>query len=141
MIFRNIDEDGDWCFGKGAQDMTATNKAIGLNIKTRIQSWVGDCFFDMGAGIDWLNRLGSKNQRALLELDLKRIIMQSDGVVKLLSFDTDLNGRSFIANYSVKTIDDIYEMFGACFTQNSKGEYTDDSIAAVTTIIEQNEAN
>lgn len=104
MIFRNIDENGDWSFGKGIQDMTSANKAIGLNIQTRIQSWVGDCFFDMDAGIDWLNRLGSKNQRTLLELDLKRIIMQSEGVVKLLSFSTDLNGRSFTANYSVQTI-------------------------------------
>lgn len=104
MIFRNLSELGDWEFGKGIQDFTAENKAIGLNIKTRIQSWVGDCFFDMDAGIDWLNRLGSKNQRTLLELDLKRIIIQSEGVVKLLSFDTNLNGRSFSASYSVQTI-------------------------------------
>lgn len=104
MIFRSLDELGDWNFGKGVQDFTSTNEAIGINIKTRIQSWVGDCFFDMVAGIDWLNRLGSKDQRTLLELDLKRIIMQSEGVVKLLTFDTDLNGRSFSASYSVQTI-------------------------------------
>lgn len=104
MIFRSLDELGDWNFGKGVQDFTSLNDAIGLSIKTRIQSWVGDCFFDMNAGIDWLNRLGSKNQRDLLELDLKRIIMQSEGVVKLLTFNTDLNGRSFSASYSVQTI-------------------------------------
>ena len=104
MIFRSLDELGDWNFGKGIQDFSSQNTAIGLNIKTRIQSWVGDCFFDMNAGIDWLNRLGSKDQRVLLELDLKRIIMQSEGVVKLLTFDTVLNGRSFSANYSVQTI-------------------------------------
>lgn len=104
MIFRSLDELGDWNFGKGRQDFTSENDAIGLNIKTRIQSWVGDCFFDMNAGIDWLNRLGSKNQRALLELDLKRIILQSAGVVKLLDFSTDLSGRSFSASYSVQTI-------------------------------------
>jgi len=104
MIFRNLSDIGDWEFGKGIQDFTSENKAIGMNIQTRIQSWVGDCFFDMNSGIDWLNRLGSKNQRALLELDLKRIIMQSEGVVRLLSFNTDLNGRSFSASYSVQTI-------------------------------------
>lgn len=104
MIFRSLDENEDWNFGKGVQDFTSLNDAIGLNIKTRIQSWVGDCFFDMGAGIDWLNRLGSKNQRTLLELDLKRIILQSEGVIKLLTFDTYLNGRSFSASYSVQTI-------------------------------------
>lgn len=104
MIFRNLSDLGDWQFGKGIQDFASENKAIGLNVQTRIKSWVGDCFFDSKAGIDWLNRLGSKNQRALLELDLKRIIMQSEGVVKLLSFYTNLNGRAFSASYSVQTI-------------------------------------
>ena len=104
MIFRSLDELGDWNFGKGKQDFTSSNDAIGLNIKTRIKSWVGDCFFDEKAGIDWLNRLGSKNQRTLLEMDLKRIILQSEGVVKLLDFSTNLNNRSFSASYSFQTI-------------------------------------
>lgn len=103
MIFRNLDENHDWCFGKGKNDMTRENKAIGLNIKTRIMSWVGDCFFDEGAGIDWWNRLGSKNQRGLLEMDLKRIILQSEGVTGLMSFTTNVTGRKFTASYSVMT--------------------------------------
>lgn len=104
MIFRELDENHDWVFGRGLQNMTRENQAIGLNIKTRILSWVGDCFFDMNAGIDWVNRLGSKNQRALLELDLKRIILQSDGVTGILAFDTNLIGRRFSASYTVSTI-------------------------------------
>lgn len=104
MIFRELDENHDWVFGRGLQNMTRENQAIGMNIKTRILSWVGDCFFDMNAGIDWVNRLGSKNQRALLELDLKRIILQSEGVTGILAFDTNLIGRKFSASYTVSTI-------------------------------------
>lgn len=104
MIFRNLDSNGDFTFGRGVANYINQNAAIGLNIKTRILSWVGDCFFDTGAGIDWANRLGSKNQRALLELDLKRIILQSSGVTGIVSFDTNLTGRSFTANYTVNTI-------------------------------------
>jgi hypothetical protein len=104
MIFRNLDADGDWTFGSGKGNYISGNAAIGLNIKTRILSWVGDCFFNQGAGIDWVNRLGSKNQRALLELDLRRIILQSFGVAGIISVDTILNNRSFSANYSVNTI-------------------------------------
>ena len=51
MIFRSLDELGDWNFGKGVQDFVSGNDAIALNIKTRIQSWVGDCFFDMGSHV------------------------------------------------------------------------------------------
>lgn len=104
MIFRNLDENHDWTFGAGKNNFTAQNKAIGLNIKTRILSWVGDCFFDQGAGIDWVNRLGSKNQRLLLELDLRRIILQSEGVTGLVNFDTILNGRQFTGFYEVNTL-------------------------------------
>jgi hypothetical protein len=104
MIFRNLDENHDWEFGRGKQNYTAQDKAIGLNVKTRILSWVNDCFFDQKAGIDWINRLGSNNQRELLELDLRRIIQQSAGVTGITAFDTILSDRSFAANYSINTI-------------------------------------
>lgn len=104
MIFRNLTSDGDWTFGSGKENFARGQDAIGLNIRTRILSWVGDCFFDQTAGIDWVNRLGSKNQRVLLELDLRRIITQSEDVTALVEFDTILNGRQFVADYSVNTI-------------------------------------
>ena len=104
MIFRNLTESGDWTFGSGISNYTTQNQAIGLNVKTRIKSWLNDCFFDVNAGIDWLNRLGSKNQRVLLENDLRRIILNSEGVTGILTFDSDLNNRRFTANYSLQTI-------------------------------------
>ncbi len=104
MIFRNLTDDGDWKFGKGIQDFAKKDQAIGLNVRTRLLSWVNDCFFDQKAGIDWVNRLGSKGQRALLELDLRRVIQQSENVTALTSFDTILNNRNFQANYAVNTI-------------------------------------
>jgi len=104
MIFRNLKEDHDGTFGKGRQNFAQQNDAIGLNIKTRILSWVGDCFFDQKAGIDWNNRLGRKDQRGLLELDLKRLIMQSRDVTGITFFDTIENDRNFDAYYSVNTI-------------------------------------
>lgn len=104
MIFRNLNANHDWTFGSGLGNYITANAAIGLNIETRLLSWLGDCFFDTTAGIDWANRLGSKNQRALLELDLRRIILQSYGVTGIVSFDTNLTGRNFTANYTVNTI-------------------------------------
>jgi len=104
MRFRQLDSSGDFQFGKGNNDIAVQNRAIGLNIKTRILSWVGDCFFDTQAGIDWINRMGSKNQRDLLELDLRGIILRSEDVTGILEFSTQLNNRNFTADYSVQTI-------------------------------------
>lgn len=104
MIFNNLDSNGDWTFGRGIGDYVDLNAAIGLNIRTRLYSWVGDCFFDKNAGIDWKNRLGTKNQQALLEAELRRVILQSFGVTGLVSVSTQLNDRLFTASYSVNTI-------------------------------------
>ena len=104
MIIRNLNAQHDWTFGSGLSNYLSGNAAIGLNIETRILSWLNDCFFDMGAGIDWANRLGSKNQRTLLELDLRRIILQSYGVTGIVSFSTSLIGRAFTADYVINTI-------------------------------------
>lgn len=104
MIFRNLDADHDWTFGQGKANYISDDAAIGLNIETRILSWLNDCFFDMAAGVDWLNRLGSKNQRTMLENDLKRIILQSFGVTAINSFSTSVTGRDFRAEYDIQTI-------------------------------------
>lgn len=104
MKFRNLDNNGDWRFGKGKSDYTSQNKAVSLNIKTRLYSWFGDCFFAQTEGVDWYDRLGSKNQRELLEADLRRIILQTPDVTGIISFDIIQEERNFTANYSVTTI-------------------------------------
>lgn len=104
MRFRQLDANNDWTFGSGRNNFARDNAAIGLDVRTRILSWVGDCFFDIGAGIDWINRLGKTNQRALLELDLRRIILQAEGVTAINSLQTQLIGREFRATYDIQTI-------------------------------------
>lgn len=104
MIFRSLDENHDWNFGKGKNDYLSENEAIGLNVKTRILSWYKDCFFALFDGIDWYNRLGSKNQRVALENDLRNVILQSEGVTGIVEFSTELIGRNFSASYTINTI-------------------------------------
>lgn len=104
MIFRSLNANHDFTFGYGLQNYLTQDIAIGANINTRILSWLNDCFFDMGAGIDWVNRLGSKNQQVLLANDLRRIVLQSYGVEGIVNFDIVVTGRAFKASYTVNTI-------------------------------------
>lgn len=106
MIIRALTPQGDWTFGNGTSNYLTDIPAIGENIKTRILSWLGNCFFDTGAGIDWLNRLSLLNQKELLEVDLRRIIFQSYGVTGIESFSLTSSPitRKFIATYTVSTI-------------------------------------
>lgn len=105
MIFRNLDSNHDWTFGSGLQNFINGDPAIGLNINTRLLSWVNDCFFDMAAGIDWLNLLGSLGQQNVLDINLRRVILQSYGVTGLVGFSVNLSQqRLFSASYIINTI-------------------------------------
>ena len=104
MIIRNLDTSHDWNFGKGLNDYLTDNPAVGLNIKTRVLSWLNDCFFDMSAGVDWLNRMGLKNQNALLTAELKNLMLKSEGVTGINSLEVEVLGRRFIIAFSVNTI-------------------------------------
>lgn len=103
MIFRNLDKNGDFTFGKGKNNFVADNEAIKLDIKTRLQEWLGDCFFNMTAGIDYLNRL-DKNERENLEEEIRTVILQTKNVVEIVNFSTSLINRKFKAEYQVRTI-------------------------------------
>jgi len=104
MIVRKIDIENDWLFGKGRNDYLSANDAIAQNVKTRLQSFLGDCFFDISAGIDWFNRLGSKN-KLQIQLDVNAVILNTPGVTGIVdsSFSIDSN-RKITLQYSINTV-------------------------------------
>lgn len=107
MIFRQLNDQGDWTFGKGANNFARLQNAVALNVRTRILSWFRDCFFAEQDGIAWGTRLDiSTDQRTLLEADLRRIISQTPDVTAINSFDSflDRETRRFVANYDIQTV-------------------------------------
>ena len=105
MKIRALTTDGDFVFGRGKSSYLADDAAINLNLQTRLKSWIGDCFFDINAGIDWLNRT-DKNQKDNLLNDLRSLILQSYGVVGVSSVTSSLDPdtRAFSVQYSITTI-------------------------------------
>jgi hypothetical protein len=105
MIFRALDSDNDWTFGKGKQNYATGLNAIKLNVGTRLKSWKGNCFFAEDEGVDWNNLLdvGTKN---LLDADLKRVILQSEGILRINSFESEIDRdtRDYSASTEILTI-------------------------------------
>lgn len=106
MRVRAITSSGDFTFGAGLSNYKFNNLAIMQNIQTRLQSFLGNCFFDLGAGINWfylLGTLGTPNQIAL-NLAISSVILNTTGVIKLiqLSISEDSN-RNIAVNYRVLT--------------------------------------
>lgn len=106
MIFRSIDGQGDWQFGKGKESYQYGQGAISLNVKTRLLSFLNDCFFDMNAGIDWFTYFGLPNKNDEIILRSRAVILQSYGVVSVNSIllNQDRNLRNAILTYSINTI-------------------------------------
>lgn len=111
MIFRELTALGDWTFGRGVSGYATGEQAVELNIKTRLLSWKGDCFFAANDFVDWLARL-DRNQETNLKNELKAVILASYGVVSVNSIDGVLDHatRNYHVLYNITTI------FGTSFT-------------------------
>lgn len=106
MRIRALDVNGDITFGKGQQNYLVGQQAIGLNIQTRLMSFLNNCFFAMGAGIDWFTLLGGGNTSPQIQLAVTAMIAQSFGVVSVnnVSVNQSPVTRSFSISYQAVTI-------------------------------------
>lgn len=102
--------NGDWTYGAGLNNYLTGTKAVAQAIDTRLSSFLGDCFFDVTAGIDWFNLLGAKNQLALqLAISATILNTQSQGqsvVTGIVNLSLNLNHttRVFTVTYTATTI-------------------------------------
>lgn len=103
MAFRNL-SDGDWVYGSGRNSYVTENQEIALNVKTRLLSFLGNCFFATNEGIDWFNLL-DYNKQQQLENAVQEVIIQTPGVTGINSVDVVLgaNRQSRLA-YDIQTI-------------------------------------
>lgn len=103
MIVRALDSLHDWQFGKGLNDYFFNQDAIVQNINTRLNSFLGDCFFDQNAGIDWFGFIGSKNQMGL-NLAIAAVILNTENVLSMIQLTNTLSeSRVFSVSYNVST--------------------------------------
>lgn len=107
MSVRAIDDNRDWQFGQSKQSYKIGIEETAQMIKTRVLSFLGDCFFATQEGIDWLNLLGKGAQK---EEDLKKsislVILETPRVLALNKVELirDRDSRKLIISYDVATI-------------------------------------
>lgn len=103
MRIRNLDKNGDWCFGNSQIDYLREQNAIELDIKLRLNEWYRDCFFALQKGIAWSIRLGYKNQQQLLDRDIKNVVLGTTGVLNLTNFESVVLNRRYRATMTIYT--------------------------------------
>lgn len=104
MIVRALDLEGDFTFGKGKNNYLTKNPSIGQDIQTRLLSFIGDCFYDTVAGLDWFTFLGSKDQLGL-NLAISSVILNTRDVTGIEQVSANLNRdtRKLTIAYRVTT--------------------------------------
>lgn len=105
MKIRNVDKSFDWTFGQSTTNYVSQAYAVAIDIKMRLQEWTNDCFFNLPKGIDWFTRLGSRNQKDLLDNDIKNVVLGTTGVLNIANFTSSVTGRKYVCNF------DVYQMY------------------------------
>lgn len=104
MLVSKLDSNGDWEFGQSLNNYVINVRAIEQSIQTRVSSFLGDCFFDMNAGIDWFNFLGGSKSQLALELAVASVILNTTDVVGINLLSVSLTAaRAFSVSYQVQT--------------------------------------
>ena len=105
MIIRKTDANNDWTFGGGLTSYAKDEAAIEQNIKSRVLSWMYDCFFAQLDGIDYAN-LMQKNRGTMLTKAITYQVASAFGVININSIDAvyDPVTRRLTVNYNIDTV-------------------------------------
>lgn len=107
MRVRRTDANGDWSFGRGRASYASDSESVAQRVKSRLQSFRGDWFLDLGHGLPWFGRMEKPADLERLEGDVKRCILQTPGVDALLAFGMDFNRDTRKLTISV-AVRDVY---------------------------------
>ena len=99
MIFRGVNSEGEWIYGKGKSDYLRDVEALAKNIETRIKEWKYDCFFATEQGVDYYNLL-DRGTKTLLDSDIKKVILQTEGVLRIDFFESEINNETRTLDYT-----------------------------------------
>ena len=109
MIVRAIKNNEDmarraWVFCRGLTAYKKEQPAVSQIIKSSLLEFKNDCYFALQNGIDWLTRLGSKNQKELLDSDIQQTIQNQWGVLNIKDFQSIVLERAYSCTCNVYTI-------------------------------------
>ena len=105
---RKLTNDNDWVYGNGNADIFTGEDGVAFNIKTRLQEFYNDAFFNLNRGIAWYEFIGRKqdnnNTNEVLTQNVVDIVSNTDGVVSVDNISFEYKNRKIEINISYKSI-------------------------------------
>lgn len=109
MRIRAIDENRDWQWGLGKQSYRVDSEALDEDVTTRVRCWRNDCFYDMGAGVQW------DGKKEDIRRDITRQILGAEGVLAITNFNMTENRTD--RTLSIDASIDIVNLFLSCIAR------------------------
>ena len=106
MIYRKLDNNGDYTLGQKSADFVTDIDAVKQAIYTRLWLWQGEWWEDLLAGLPMLQRiLGYRNTQAAADILIRARIAETAGVISLISFESsfDEQARAYTCSAEVNT--------------------------------------
>lgn len=107
MRYRKLSSDGDYVFGSGKNDfLVNTPEAVAQAILTRLKLWLGEWFADTSDGTGWNQSIVGKHSKNLYELTLRQRVLETQGVVNIIDFQSTLDPdtRRLTVSMTVNTV-------------------------------------
>ena len=96
-----LDGSGDWTINNNIFGILTGNYEIIQNVETRVKEQIQDCFFNLNAGINWLNLPKTQSDINDLISTIQNKIAATNGVTAVIDISYTLKDRNLkiIANY------------------------------------------
>lgn len=91
MKVRRLDQNHDWTFGNGLANYATESEAVRQCIKTILLSFRLNWFLDEDHGINWWGYFVKNPDVPVMEDDIKRHILEVEGVNTLHDLQLQLN--------------------------------------------------
>ena len=91
MKVRQLDSNHDWTFGNGLANYATESDAIKQCVKTILLSFRYNWFLDEDHGINWHAYFVKNPDVPVMEADIKRHILEVEGVSTLQNLELQLN--------------------------------------------------
>lgn len=119
MLNRRLDENWDYCFGRGRQNYISGLDAVVQAIKTRLQLLKEEWWEDQNDGLPlWQEILassGSEDHRAAVDIIIRDRISGTTGVLAVTEFESQYQNRQYIFEATVESI------YGSFYLTNKEG--------------------
>jgi hypothetical protein len=115
MSVRRLDSTGEPMFGAGMALLPSGSEEVAVRLGMRLKLMKEEWFLDRTAGVGWLDRgageprvFGASADLQLLESEVKRTVLETEGISTLLSYRQAFDHETRRATVEF-TVTDIYD--------------------------------